>query len=219
MITPASQTPSMRETRAVTAIASPLLAYHDVLQAAIQNDAQTAIAFDKASVFGVASSTGSRGSSLQEQTLSPPPIETKADNTAFPIRASVADRQISQPEMLQPLLDRTQRRLQAPAVPRTLKPPSARAQLAIPASGSRAISNANALRESAAAKPSAPCPAKPLQPVMVAVQQTEQGLRVFARLRDCAASDLTELRDEAHALLTRHGYHTTHLDIASTRKD
>ena len=58
-----------------------------------------------------------------------------------------------------------------------------------------------------------------LQPIAISVQETQLGLRVIARGSALDPNDLTELRNEAEALLARHGYRVADLDIATAKKE
>lgn len=203
--------------------------FEDVLAAIERSGTQqeAATAFDTCSMFGVKSpvptfdmatvdasaasapvqlTTGAL-SALEQQSIS---VGQAPQNGAQLRSSSPHHDLISQPT---PPMSRT-----APArlLPASIAPPRSHI-----ANAARTSTRASAFQPSGDAKVNAISTPRPhnLQPLAIAVQETEQGLRVIARACVLDPDDLTQLRSEAEALLARHGYRVVDLDIAAARKE
>lgn len=199
--------------------------FEDVLAAmkstAVQE--QTAIAFDVCSMFGAAPPTSTANLAVKAPRIESPQAASPISHpSAVTQQNATANQAPGGAQRASPGPHHDQSAAPIAPIRRNLPARTLTASLAavhpLPASASRA--SATISQPSSAAKARAqPTKAQSLQPIAIAVHETELGLRVVARAPALSSNDLTELRSEAEALLARHGYRIAGLDIATAKKE
>ncbi|MEQ1809125.1 MAG: hypothetical protein ABL889_04310 [Terricaulis sp.] len=205
-----------------------LTTFETTLQAAERNASlkQTAIAFDRTSIFGAAPATSPLGSE-KTPTVSAPPVMVSPNHIAASGPSDTSVGAALGDGMSYASLAQHDRPTAEHLTLRAHRPLIRTCEVSLPASDvsfidaprasttHRALRSSNDVRLRAAAF-SMP---KATQQAMVVVQETEHGLRILARARGLNAKDLPELRSEAEALLARHGYSVFDLDINTGKKE